>query len=77
MNNFSKNLIAKTGIRGFSFCSMTPALAGQRRQWAKDETSDTRLAAFIEATEMAENTTLLETDRLTAFRTFFTHKAVF
>ena len=54
-----------------------PALAGQRRQRAKDETSDTRLAAFIEATEVTENTTLLEADRLTAFRTFFTHKAVF
>ena len=35
------------------------------------------LAALIEATEMAENTTLLKTDRLTAFRTFFTQKAVF
>ena len=34
-------------------------------------------SAFVEATEVAEDTTLLETDRLTAFRTFFTHKAVF
>ena len=34
------------------------------------------LAAFIEATEMTEDTALLEANRLTAFRTFFTHKAV-
>ena len=49
----------------------------QRRQRAKDETSGTRLAAFIEATEVAEDTPLLKTDRLTAFRTFFAQKAVF
>ena len=34
------------------------------------------LAAFIEPTEVAEYTAFLEADRLTTFRTFFTHKAV-
>ncbi len=34
------------------------------------------LAAFIEAAEVTENTPLLKADRLAAFRTFFTHKAV-
>ena len=34
------------------------------------------LAAFIEATEVAQDTALLETDRLAALRTFFAHKAV-
>ena len=34
------------------------------------------LAAFIEATEVAQNTAFLETDRLATFGTFFTHQAV-
>ena len=34
------------------------------------------LAAFIEAAKVAEYTALLETDRLTTFRTLFAHKAV-
>jgi hypothetical protein len=34
------------------------------------------LAAFIEPTEMAENTPFLKADRLAAFGAFFAHKAM-